>query len=297
MFSIRSLSLLLLLSISMQSAFASNVLGESIYFLELLVIAIVALALILVTSSIAKSRESVRRVASDIREEMIQERTMLQMTMSNMKEKEKEITYMAHLLQKHLESDSQTESVKKKHEELIIEVIDDSSDWLVTNDTVDHHNISNKNHDESSSSIDPRKVSADGSIKRSHFGADRYLDEIQSYQQHTHERLQERVAQTNNELSRCIDNLQTEMEKIQSERVKLGDYVVTIESNINLNTPQHMNVKDKRIVNALNDVDKKLHAIEKKQKNLIKRYSYSILRFEDYIGVDEVMVDVEVEMS
>ncbi len=298
-----------LLLVTAQPVFASTLMGESIYFLELLVIAIVAVALILVTSSIAKSKNTVKKAALDIREEMSQEHTMLQMAMNRMKEKEKQISYMAHLLQEHLEKGAETvmvsgQSKKKVNEELdelIVEVLDEVDEQSVASAvqkkpeprTATHH-VRARNNKASSRPIDPRKVSADGSIKQANFGPNQYLADIQAYQQQMQVHVQELIVQNNTDLSSCVENLHREMSKVQSEREKLSDFVVAIESNISPNATQNMNEKDRKIVRSLNNVDQQLHILERKQQSLIKRYSQSILRFEDYISVDEAM-SAEVE--
>jgi Sec-independent protein translocase protein TatA len=111
----------LLFLLLIQNVFAVGVIGsipqvinDSIYILELVVIAVVAIALIVLTLSIARSRRRISDMVSDIRNEMNEERTVFAMTVKSIKEKEKQVSYMAHLLQSHLENDDASNVSKKK---------------------------------------------------------------------------------------------------------------------------------------------------------------------------------------
>ena len=125
--------LFFLLSLVTPSVFAGSavpdLLSESIYLFELIVIAIVALALIMVAISIIKSRNKVSKMVAVFREEMSHERALLEISMNAIKVKEKQISYMTRMLQEHLESldyEVKPNSGRKKEvrEELVVEVID-----------------------------------------------------------------------------------------------------------------------------------------------------------------------------
>jgi type II secretory pathway pseudopilin PulG len=296
MFLISRSSLFLLLLALTQPVLASdsvsNMLSESIYLLELLVIAIVAVALVMVTASITKSRHKVIKAVADIREEMGQERAMLQMTMDTIKEKEKQITYMAHLLQEHLENNGhhevESENNKKKvSEELFVEVIDDV-------DSQQADDMSNVAKPLNAQKVDPRTISADGSVKQTHFGPDQYLASVESYQQKTSQYLQDLIKQTNQSLSSCLAEIHDAIDGVRSERGKLSDFIAGIESSISPGGTHRINTKDKRLIQSLVDADKQLQLLEKQQQAIEKYYSIAMLRVEGYVALDNREEVVEI---
>ncbi len=289
-------SLFLVLLTLAQSVLASdsvsNMLSESIYLLELLVIAIVAVALVMVTASIAKSRHKVIKAVADIREEMGQERAMLQMTMEAIKEKEKQITYMAHLLQEHLENNDYDEvesghNKKKVSEELFVEVIDDV-------DSRQANDLSNVTKPLHAQKVDPRTISADGSVKQAHFGPDQYLGRVESYQQKISQHLQSLIKQTNQSLSSSLAEVHDAIDGVRAERGKLSDFIAGIKSNISPSVAHSINTKDKRLIQSLFDADKQLHRLEKQQQAIEQYYSKAMLQVEGYVALDDKEDVVEV---
>ncbi len=278
------MSFLLLLSAgtSVASDSVSNLLSESIYLLELLIIAIVTIALIMITVSIAKSRHKVSQVALDLREEMGQERAILQITMNSIREKEEQITYLAHLLQEHLEGDVNTDNREPAANSAKKKVRDDGYiDIVEVVSELGSHPIENK-------TTDPRTVSADGSIKQAHFGPEQYLDEVESYQLQAQQHLQALIKQTNLSISNVLFTIRSEIEVIRVERARLNDFVVAIESNINQEDTLQMNSKDQGLVHRIIDADKQLHELERQQQRIEKKYAEAVVQ-------DDVIADCEQE--
>ncbi|MEE9351008.1 MAG: hypothetical protein V3U78_02010 [Thiotrichaceae bacterium] len=279
------LLLLTLVSPTLASDSVSNMLSDSIYLLELLVIAIVAVALVMVTASITKSRHKVIKAVANIREEMGQERAMLQMTMDAITEKEKQITYMAHLLQEHLESSDHHEvaserNKKKESEELFVEVIDD----VDSQQADDSLRFPQPLH---AQDVDPRTISADGSVKQTHFGPDQYLARVESYQKKISRDVQDLIQQTNQSLLNCIAEVHVAIDGVRAEREKLSDFIAGIESNVSPNVTHRINTKDKRLILSLVDADKQLQLLEKHHQAIKKYYSKAILQVEGHVVRDD----------
>lgn len=292
---------MLLLSLLAQNVFADVVIGSiaqtinhSIYLLELIVIAIVAVALIVLTLSIAKSRRKISDMVFDIRREMNEERTIFAMTVDSIKEKEKQVSYMAHLLQNHLEEGELGKGKKKAiSDEVVVEIINDATEPAeqVKGSLVDKSINDNSIH--GSERIDPRTVAADGSVKRAHFGPDQYLTDVNLYQYQVYERVLNAVKQADQYLLDILSDLRGEMDLVKTERSKLNDFIVAIQSKIRSNDPQKMNAKDRKIVKKLRYIDKRLMALESNHQDIDKHYKETMLKLRKYtLDLPEDMVEV-----
>ncbi|MEE9304105.1 MAG: hypothetical protein V3U84_10000 [Thiotrichaceae bacterium] len=265
----------------------SKMLSESIYLLELLIIAIVAVALIMVTVSIAKSRHKISKLATDLREEMGQERAVLQLTMNSIREKEEKITYIAHLLQEHLESNDNNDDIEPHHDKKkasskggYIEVVDESGSQQAESKATVADGSSQ------AQGVDPRTLSADGSIKQSHFGSNQYLAAVEVYQQQAHLHVQKLVKQMNQSLSNGLTDIRGEIDSVNAERVKLNDLVVAIESKIRHKDTHRINSKDRQLVQHLIEADKQLHSLAQQQQIIEQKYVQAISQDEYDIGMD-----------
>lgn len=294
------------------TSFADNsvasMLSDYIYLFELVVIAIVALALIMLTLSIAKSRRRISDMVKEIRGEMNEERTVFAMTVKSIKEKEKQVSYMAHLLQTHLEnSGGEANTGKKKaiSDEMVVEILDDviheneqhsknSSDTLSTSDTQKNKPVSTSSVARFSTSqqasvsnqnpVDPRTIAADGSIKRAHFGPDQYLADISNFQRQAYQRVQSTVKQADQYLANMVNDITSEMDFVKAERANLKDFIFAINSNIRKNDPQKMNPKDRKIVKRLSSIDGRLQALEASHLEINACYAETIFVLNKYSG-------------
>ncbi len=265
----------------------SVMLSESIYLLELLVIAVVSIALILITVSIARSRNRISKLVTDYREEMTQERAVLRLTMESVKEKEQQISYMAHLLQTHLEHrdkpdmDGMTDTKKKAGEpvepEVFVEVLDEEVGGQQHTPPV-----SEKVVEPPVEEIDPRQLAADGSVKRAHFGPDQFIAQMTSFQQQVYQRIQHSVVQANQYLSDTLVAIRVETEAVEVQRSKIQDCIFVIKANIRTRDTQRMNAKDSQLIQQLERVDARLQALKASQVEIEQCYQKMRLEVEKY---------------
>lgn len=277
----------LLLSADVFSSSGAGWLGQSVYILELLVIGLIAVALLAVTLSIAKSRKRLASTVTDIREEMGQERVALSMTMQAIKEKEEQITYMAHLLQSHMETGSvinnpDLDTAKKKvdHEEVCVEVLDEGSSEAQAN-------TASSTSYTRSDNVDPRMVSADGSIKQAHFGRDKYLIEVGSYHSQAVHRLHQNAKLVNDCLANAVNDIHYELTAIQDERNRIRDFVAMIQSDRHTSAGDvAMNAKDKKLVNSLVEMDGSLKILQDHYQTMEKGFEKARKNTAEYTSLD-----------
>ncbi len=288
----------------------TNMLSQYIYLVELVVIAIVALALIMLTISIAKSRRKISDMVKEIRGEMSEERTVFAMTVKSIKEKEKQVSYMAHLLQAHLESDGGDANTGKKKaisDEMIVEILDDvilenehdgksssssisdSSDILTnvpasTSSVAKFSAAPQPTRVSHQSPVDPRTLAADGSVKRAHFGPDQYLADISNFQCQAYQRVQSTVKQADQYLATMLNDIASEMDFVKAERANLKDFIFAINSNIRQSDPQKMNSRDRNIVQKLSLIDGRLQALEASQLEINACYAETMGVLNKYSG-------------
>ncbi len=293
---IRILLLSLLCVLPVQFVWAADtvatMLSELIYLLELLVLAVVSIGLILVTLSIAKSRQKLGKFVTDCREEMNQERAVLKLTMESVQEKEQQISYMAHLLQKHLEIDLSdvsevvTDKKKASEPEILVEVLDDP-------DVESEYSAQNTFHSSAKheTKIDPRMVAADGSVKRAHFGPDQFLLQMSDYQQQVSQHIQNSVKQANQYLGDVLTDIQAETETVEKERSRIKECIFAIQANIRFKDTQRMNTKDSQLIKQLERVDARLEQLKSSQIEISKQYQQAIREVKKFTaGFDDELV-------
>lgn len=122
-----------LFSAEAASATAVTPFASSIYFVELVVFGLLAVAIIFLLVSMNQSKKALRQTIAKIRDEIVQERFAVELAMESIKKKEDQINQLAHLLQSHIESQANAASdvstkisaLNEEEDELVVEVLDE----------------------------------------------------------------------------------------------------------------------------------------------------------------------------
>lgn len=294
--------------IASASTFAADESGnwrEYVYLIELAVIGLVALALIVVTMTISSQKKRSSRLFIDFREEVKQEKAIINATIDDMKDKEKQISYMAHMLQQHLQQSVEDRQLKKKSQDVLLSDFENNLEALpaLACDEIDQDydtakvlplantGISASGVDDSlideafeklvESDLDPRTISADGSVKTEHLGAHGYMETIRQHQENAWKKSTDMSKTFTGLLSKIIDQTDESLNTTSNHRAHLKESVAILQADIERFNPDEES-RSKALIDTMTDLEGRIRLLHDYEKNLRVIYANALEQLSGY---------------
>lgn len=278
---------------------------EYVYLIELAVIGLVALALIVLTLTISAQKKRSSRLFIDFREEVKQEKAIIHATMDEMKDKEKQITYMAHMLQKHLRESVEDSQLKKKSQDALLSDFSELGTNLMELPALeidpayqDATGLPSIEQQSDSSSpdvsfideafdsltdddVDPRKVSADGSVKTEHLGAHGYMETIKVHQESAWKKSADMSKTFVGLLNKIIEQTDTSLNTTKQHRDHLKESVAILQADIERAESDNDSRSD-GLINTMIDLEGRIRLLHDYENNLRSVYSNTLEQLSGY---------------
>lgn len=300
--------------LSSSSAFAADGLAnwrEYVYLIELAVIGLVALALIVLTMTISAQKKRSSRLFIDFREEVKQEKAIIHATIDEMKDKEKQITYMAHMLQKHMHESVEDLQLKKKSQDVLLSdfseldsdlmelpvleldqvQVNSSSKSSVVNQTdsdgPDVSFIDEAFDSLTDDDVDPRTISADGSVKTEHLGAYGYMESIKLHQESAWKKSADMSKTFVGLLNKIIEQTDTSLNTTSQHRAHLKESVAILQADIERASAAGDSRSD-GLITSMIELEGRIRLLHDYENNLRSIYSNTLEQLSGYDAPDFV---------
>lgn len=295
--------------LSTSSAFAAGEMGnwrEYVYLIELAVIGLVALALIVLTMTISGQKRRSSRLFIDFREEVKQEKAIINATIDDMKEKEKQLTYMAHLLQKHMHESVEDAQLKKKSQDVLLSDFSelDSSflelPALELGQDLETTNVLPLVNEQTESSgpdvsfideafdtltdddLDPRTISADGSVKTEHLGAHGYMETIKQHQESAWKKSTDMSKTFTGLLTKIIEQTDASLTTTSQHRGHLNESVAILKADIERVATNDEDSRSDGLIATMTDLEGRIRLLHDYEKNLRTIYASTLEQLSGY---------------
>lgn len=310
--------------LSTSSAFAADKMGswrEYVYLIELAVIGLVALALIVLTMTISAQKKRSSRLFMDFREEVKQEKAIINATIDEMKDKEKQITYMAHMLQKHMHESVEDAQLKKKSQDVLLSDFSELDTDILELPALEigqHLETSNELPlrdekrdgvapdvsfiDEAFDSltdddVDPRTISADGSVKTEHLGAHGYMETIKQHQESAWKKSTDMSKTFVGLLNKVIEQTDISLNTTSQHRAHLKESVAILQADIERVASNDDNdSRSDGLITTMTDLEGRIRLLHDYEQNLRAIYANTLEQLSGYDApefiqeIDEVVV-------
>ena len=216
---------------------------DYMYIVGLLILVVVISALIFVTLSLFKKRQSIIVTAVRFNNEMEQRIIDLDCLMASIEEKGQVLSDVSLVLQDSIKHYALYENARG-------DILSDT-DFVV--------------FESKKTSVDPREISASGELKQKHFGVAGYLESIKV-----------KVARLSNATESYLNNIYTsigivekrisgELKLVSSLQQEVGCYISAIQSNISGDVNEIVNPQDKELIASLAKMGKELSLLRSRQ--------------------------------
>ncbi|CAA6800140.1 MAG: Unknown protein [uncultured Thiotrichaceae bacterium] len=278
---------------------------EYVYLIELAVIGLMALALIVLTMTIFVQKKRSSQLFIDFREEVKQEKAIINATINDMKGKEKQIAYMADMLQKDMHEFSEDARLKKKSRDERL------SDYIELEQDSHSADILPLAQDEANSTradvsfldetfdiltdvgIDPRTVSADGSVKTQHLGAHAYMTTIKHHQDSAWKKSTDTSKAFTGLLTKVMEQTDKSLNTTSKHREHLKESIAILQADIDRVTNDEDSRSDELIA-TMTDLEGRIRLLHDYEHNLRSIYSHTLQQLSGYNAPDFVQEIEEV---